>query len=150
MLLRRTRIASLIAAGCMLIALGLAACAPAAAPSPTAASAPKSAASPAASPAGGSVADQLRGVATEIDSALTAAGASDFARARQAYEGFEQGWDKVEDDVKAKSATAYEAIEDAMDEVKAALRTDKPDATKARDALTKLKQTVESNLPVLR
>jgi predicted lipid-binding transport protein (Tim44 family) len=132
----------------------LAACGPTAAPKP-AAPAPAPAAAPAAakaaSPAAGNVADRMRRVAAEVDSALTALGAGDLAKARDAYEEFDGGWEDVEDDVKAKSPDAYKAIEDAMDEVEAALtKADKPDPARARDTLTKLKQTIDANLAALR
>jgi hypothetical protein len=128
----------------VIISLGLVACAPSPAP------AAQSAAGPQAAKATGSVADRMKAVAAEIDSALSAVAAGDLAKANQAYEEYDEGWESVEDDVKAKSATAYKSIEDAMDEVDAALtKAAKPDATKAREALTKLKQTIESNLAAL-
>ena len=150
-----------LASGLRFLATGIsaatfivAACAPTPPPKPT--EAPKSvattapAASAAASPAAGSVADRLRSVASDIDAALAAVGAGDLAKARQSFESFDQGWDRVEDDVKARSASAYTAIEDAMDDVNATLvKADNPDPGRAREALTKLKQTIDSNLPAL-
>src|SRR6184192_2013640 len=94
--------------------------------SPKPAASPRPAASP--SPAAGSAADRLRTLEANIDAALTALGSGDVAKARQSYEGFDQGWDRVEDDVKARSPAAYTAIEDAMDDVKAMLlEADNPD-----------------------
>lgn len=128
-------ICSLIIAAAMLVGCGQS-------PAPVSKAAPAK--------ASGSVADKLRPVAGEIDNALKALEGGNLAQAQKSYEAFDQGWDKVEDDVKAKSASAYKAIEDAMDGVKAALtKADKPDPTRAREALTKLKQTIEANLPSL-
>ena len=128
----------------------LAACGPSAARNP--APAPGAAATRGeAKPAPDTVAGRLRAVAGEVDSALTALDAGDIAKARQAYEKYDEGWEGVEDDVKAKSPDAYKAIEDAMDEVEAALtKVDKPDPTRARDALTKLKQAIRTNIAALR
>src|SRR5439155_9538048 len=79
--------------------------APAASPTPAATVKPAAPAQPAASPspAAASVADRLQGVSRDVDSALTALGAADLARARAAFEAIDEGWDKVEDEVKAKS-----------------------------------------------
>ena len=143
----------LTALSVLLVACGPTAAPKPAAPAPAPAAAPAAAkaASPAASPAVGNVADRMRRVAAELDSALTALGAGDIAKARNAYGEFDEGWEDVEDDVKAKSPDAYKAIEDAMDEVEASLtKADKPDPARARDTLTKLKQTIEANLANLR
>ena len=134
-------------AGAGLAILLLAGCAGGAAPSPTAAPAPKA---DGQKPAG-SAADQLQALNQNVDGALAALASGDLAGARSRYEAFDAGWDQVEDSVKSKSPDAYKAIEDAMDDVQDTLvKAQSPDAAKARDALTKLKQTVEANVAALR
>lgn len=161
---RMRRVLLLFFAICAASLVAACASAPAAAPPPMpteaarpaeptkpTAPAPSPANAPSAAPAAGSVADRLRAATSDLDAALTAVGAGDLAKAQQSYAAYDQGWDSVEDDVKAKSPAAYKAIEDAMDDVKAALtKADTPDSGKARDALTKLKQTIENNLVALR
>lgn len=48
--------------------------------------------------------------------------AGNFEQAKAAFEHFEASWQTVEDGVKTKDATAYTAIEDAMDEVNQGLK----------------------------
>uniref|UniRef100_B8HPT8 DUF4363 domain-containing protein n=1 Tax=Cyanothece sp. (strain PCC 7425 / ATCC 29141) TaxID=395961 RepID=B8HPT8_CYAP4 len=69
--------------------------------------------------------------------------ADDVDKAQQEYEKFDDGWDKVEDEVKDKSREGYEAIEDGMDQVKDTLvRPDVFEKEKAIAALETLSTTV--------
>jgi hypothetical protein len=99
----------------------------------------------------GSLAERLRTAAEKLDDALTSVGAGDLAKAREAYEAFEQGWDRVDDDVKDRSTSAYEAIREAAEEARERLaETEKPDAARAREVLDRLREVVDENLPRLR
>jgi hypothetical protein len=53
--------------------------------------------------------------------------AGNLARARKAYEAFDNGWDPIEDLVKARSEDAYVAIEKGMIQIEQALMPEKPD-----------------------
>jgi ABC-type transporter lipoprotein component MlaA len=126
----------------LLTAIALAACDASRSPSPAAAP---------ASPTPATVADRLRSAADKLDDALTAAGADDLAKAREAYDAFEQRWDQVDDDVKDRSSAAYDTIRDAVEDARENLSgSDKPDAAKAREVLDKLKDAVDQGLSRLR
>jgi hypothetical protein len=134
--------ARVIVLSAVLTAIALAACDASRSPSPAAAP---------ASPTPATVADRLRSAADRLDDALTAAGADDLAKAREAYDAFEQRWDQVDDDVKDRSSAAYDALRDAVGDAREGLaRGEKPDTARAREVLDKLKEAIETNLPALR
>ncbi|MBL1178721.1 DUF4363 family protein [Pantanalinema sp. GBBB05] len=70
----------------------------------------------------------------------TAVNAGDFTKAKDEFDQFEDSWSKVEDDVKAKSAKTYDAIEEGMDQTTAAIKAS--DKTKALAALQTLDQNI--------
>lgn len=70
----------------------------------------------------------------------TAVEAGDFNQAQQAFDQFEGAWSQVEDGIKAKSTGSYDAIEENMDQVTAALR-----ANNKENALSAL-QSLEDNI----
>lgn len=73
---------------------------------------------------------------TVVSNTTTAVNAGDFAKAQAEIAKFEEPWSKVEDDLKAKSADAYNAIEENVDKVKSALKaSDKDKALVALKAL---------------
>lgn len=76
------------------------------------------AASPVASPATGSDLSALTAVVTKTRAAVEA---GDGAKAETEFEQFEAAWEPVEDGIKEKNPTVYEAIEEAMDGVSAQL-----------------------------
>src|SRR5207248_7476668 len=104
--------------------------------------------SPAASAA---PADQLADLGRHATQALGALQAGDLARAQREYEEFDEGWDRIEDEIKARSPESYRKIEEAMDEVKAALlRSSSPDPDRVTTALQNLSQAIAGALPALR
>ncbi|HEY9645025.1 MAG TPA: hypothetical protein V6C88_01575 [Chroococcidiopsis sp.] len=57
----------------------------------------------------------------------TAVETKDFAKAQQEFDQFEGVWSQVEDGIKEKSGESYDAIEQDMDKVGAALRASNSD-----------------------
>src|SRR6202140_1741297 len=53
--------------------------------------------------------------------------AGNIAKARKSYEAFDNGWDPIEDLIKARSEDAYVAIEKGMIQIEQALMPEKPD-----------------------
>ena len=73
---------------------------------------------------------------TVVANTTTAVKAGNFSKAQAEIGKFEEPWSKVEKDVKAKSAGAYNAIEENVDKVKSALKaSDKDKALAALKAL---------------
>lgn len=90
-------------------------------PTPTAASSAESSptsltTSPAASTQGY---PELLAVVSNTQSAVES---NDFAKAQDEFDKFEGVWSQVEDGIKEKSSTSYDAIEQDMDQVNAALK----------------------------
>ena len=93
----------------------------------------------------------LQALSTHLEGAIDALNKGDFRTAKREYQGFDQGWDKIEDGVKAKSRDSYRGIEQAMDDVKAALlEPENPDRVRALGLLRKLDETIKTALPSLR
>ncbi|GAB4357106.1 MAG: hypothetical protein Fur0042_26480 [Cyanophyceae cyanobacterium] len=129
-----------IAAGCN--AQPTATVAPVAAPTATPASAPV--ASPESTPsddpaATDSGAGTLKAL---VDQTRAAVDANDGDQAAAKFEQFEAAWEDVEDPIKEKNPDAYEAIEDAIDAVKAELG-DNLDQKKTLMALTDLAGAID-------
>ncbi len=82
---------------------------------------------------------QLLSVVAKTQSAVEA---NDFAKAQREFDQFESVWAPVEDGIKAKSDEAYDAIEDGMDQVSAALRSSQTD--QAISALQGMNQQIQS------
>ncbi len=112
-------------------------------------SATQASASASASPAG-PPAQQLDNALPEVDKAITAAESGDMATARKEYDEFHEKWGTFEDSVKAKSPEAYNAIEEAIDGVKAELVTaTEPAKEPTVNALKKLRQVIDEQKPKL-
>ncbi|MEI6043159.1 MAG: FTR1 family protein [Chloroflexota bacterium] len=84
--------------------------------------------------------DDLRTLSQNIEKAITQLQAGDKTGAETAYNKFDAGWPNLEDEVKAQLLPAYNAIEDAMGEVKIAFNLQPFEATRALEALKKLEQ----------
>jgi hypothetical protein len=96
-------------------------------------------------------ADDLTELRTTVTMALEALGAGDMAGARAAYTAFDDGWEDIEDGIRAKDRDMYRAIEGVMDEVKSALlRPDSPNADEAVAELMRLDAQIDVALPALR
>ena len=74
---------------------------------------------------------QLLSVVAKTQAAVDA---NDFVKAQQEFDQFESVWAPVEDGIRAKSDESYDAIEQGMDQVSAALRS-----TQADQAIAALK-----------
>lgn len=98
-----------------------------------------------------SPAEQLKALSGRVTAATDALKANDIKKAQTEYKEFDEGWDRIEDGIRAKSADSYRKIEDAMSEVKGALLTPaNPDGAKAQAALNKLAETINAEVPKLR
>lgn len=138
---------ALLATLCAAIATGCnsqptATVAPVAAPTTTPASTP--AATPTAIPSGepaatGSGVETLKEL---VDQTRAAVDANDGDQAAANFEQFEAAWEDVEDPIKEQNPDAYEAIEDAIDAVKAELG-DNLDQKKTLMALTDLAGAID-------
>ncbi len=94
---------------------------------------------------------RLKNLTTEVSKSIDALKVGDVDKARKEFDEFDEGWETVEDAVKAKSAAAYRQIQDAMDEVKARLlRAEKSETSLAQEALDRLNKTIDDALPNLR
>lgn len=75
-----------------------------------------------------------------VSNTKTAVEAGSFDKAQQEFDKFENAWVKVEDGVKTKSSKTYNAIEDAVTQVKGALKA--KNKAKALEGL----QTLNTNI----
>ncbi|AUT04255.1 DUF4363 domain-containing protein [Nostoc sp. CENA543] len=86
----------------------------------------------------------FKGLEGVITNTKTAVEAGNFTKAKGEFEKFEGFWSKVEDGVKAKSPKTYKDIEDQADEIKAGLKSSKPNKQKVLTALASLSKNVTS------
>src|SRR5713226_4644078 len=70
---------------------------------------------------------RLRIVRAHLREVTPALKAGNLAKARKSYEAFDNGWDPIEDLIKARSEDAYVAIEKGMIQIEQALMPEKPD-----------------------
>ncbi|MER3433024.1 MAG: DUF4363 domain-containing protein [Leptolyngbya sp. ERB_1_1] len=77
---------------------------------------------------------------TGISNTAAAVNAGDFTTARKTFDQFEDNWKTVEDGIKQKTPSTYEAIEADMDKVTDALKTSNKEKSLA--ALQALSQQV--------
>ncbi|MBW4442724.1 MAG: DUF4363 family protein [Plectolyngbya sp. WJT66-NPBG17] len=89
-----------------------------AAQSPSAAQSPLPVPAAPAAPAAG-----ISSLQTVISNTTTAVNAGDFPKAKGEFDKFEDSWETVEDGIKQKAPSTYEAIEANMDKVEDALKT---------------------------
>ncbi|MBA3946428.1 MAG: FTR1 family protein [Herpetosiphonaceae bacterium] len=82
----------------------------------------------------------MRALDAKLVPVQQALAASDWARARSAYAAFDSGWLSAEDGVRASSMTSYRAIEQAMGDLKFALKQEPVNVAKASAALNALQQ----------
>jgi hypothetical protein len=96
-------------------------------------------------------ADDLTELRAQVTATRDALAMGDVTGAQAAYQAFDDGWEVIEDGIRAHSRDHYRAIENAMDEVKSALlRRSAPDPTEVTQALQRLDATIETALPDLR
>ena len=99
----------------------------------------------------GAPATQLQELGKYVAAATEALQSGDVRAAKQHFQDFDQGWDRIEDGVRAKSRDAYQKVERSMGNVKIKLvKPNKPDNAAALTALKELKATIEAVLPGLR
>ena len=99
----------------------------------------------------GTPAAQLQELSKYVVSATGALQSGDVRAAKQRFQDFDQGWDRIEDGVRAKSRDVYQKVERAMGNVKIKLvKPNKPDSAAALAALKELKATIDAVLPSLR
>ncbi|MBW4518657.1 MAG: hypothetical protein KME16_02850 [Scytolyngbya sp. HA4215-MV1] len=77
-----------------------------------------------------------------ITKTKTSVDTGNFAKAKDAFDQFEDSWSKVEDGVKAKSSKIYDEIEKNAETVSNELKTSKPDKAKVAAALQALNQDI--------
>lgn len=77
-----------------------------------------------------------------VSTTKSAVNAGNFSQATQDFDQFEAAWKQVEDGVKTKSPDSYSAIEDAVTQVKGALKSS--DKAKALGGLQTLETTIAS------
>ena len=96
-------------------------------------------------------ATQLQELSKYVASAMATLQSGDVRAAKQHFQDFDQGWDRIEDGVRAKSRDVYQKVERAMGNVKIKLvKPNKPDSAAALAALKELKATIDAVLPSLR
>ena len=96
-------------------------------------------------------ATQLQDLGKYVVSAVEALKAGNVQAAKQYYQEFDKGWDRIEDGVRGKSRDIYRKIEGAMSNVKLKLvKPTKPDQAAALTALKELGATIDAALPGLR
>ena len=83
----------------------------------------------------------LQSVVTKTKAAIEA---GDFAKAQTEFEPYETYWRPVEDGVKAKSSTVYDAIETSAEQVLGEIKSAQPSKTKALTAVQSLSDNVAS------
>src|SRR4051794_12202398 len=83
--------------------------------------------------------EDLTNLSKRVDAAVEKLQAGDIAGARTEYSAFDDGWFDIEDGIRGTSRTYYRSIEDAMGDAKYALTSNPPDATRAMEALKKLR-----------
>ena len=81
---------------------------------------------------------KLRIVRANIRLVTPALKAGDFAKARKAFDRFDNKWDSIEDLIKDRSMDAYVTIEKNMIQVEQALMPDKPDVAKVTALVTSI------------
>jgi hypothetical protein len=90
----------------------------------------------------------LRALNEMAAASAAALAAGDAVAAREAYAGFDDGWEAIEDGVRVRSRDDYRSIEAAMREVNSALR-DPIDAALADQWLAELQNRVNSFVATL-
>ena len=94
---------------------------------------------------------RLQDLRKQVDQAIDAVKAGDMQLARKRYREFDEGWERIEDGVRAKSRDSYRKIEQSMANVKNRLiRPDKPNSRAALSALEQLNATIGAALPALK
>jgi len=79
-----------------------------------------------------------------VSNTKAAVESGNFTQAQEQFSKFEDSWSKVEDGVKAKSPSSYDAIEASMDTITAGLKQSQPSKEKVLAALQSLEQTINS------
>lgn len=131
---RYSALFSLVAGLLVLNACGSNQQAPTAQSSPTAQAPLQVPSPPAASTAG------ISALKSVISKTTAAVNAGDFTKARKEFDQFENSWGTVEDGIRQKAPSTYQAIEADMDKVEEALKTS--NKQKSLAALQALNQQV--------
>jgi hypothetical protein len=84
------------------------------------------------------------GLLTVVANTKTAVTAGNFVQAKQEFDKFEDVWKEVEDGIKAKSSSNYEAVEKSMDDISGELKASKPQKDKLLTALQSLEKTINA------
>jgi hypothetical protein len=84
--------------------------------------------------------DDFSPLMSVVSGTKTAVTGKKFDQAENEFDKFETAWSKVEDSVRAKSATSYREIEDAATEVKNAIKA------KNQEKVLKGLQTIDKNI----
>ncbi|HEV8635066.1 MAG TPA: FTR1 family protein [Chloroflexota bacterium] len=95
------------------------------------------------------LAEGMRGLSARLAVVQQKVDAGDAAAALAVYKEFDQGWGKIEDEVRPRSRPAYRAIEDGMLDVKAALVASPLDRHKATGAIAELDRRVQAFVTTL-
>lgn len=109
---------------------------------------PKQAAEPSQSMANSPTAESttsgnnFRPLKDVIANTRSAVEADDFTKAQTEFANFEAAWSKVEDGVKMKSSTTYDAIEKDADAVNSGLKKSQPNQEALLQTLTALRKNV--------
>jgi len=75
--------------------------------------------------------------------------AGNIAKARKSYAAFDNGWDPIEDLIKARSADAYVAIEKGMIQIEQALMADKPDVAQVTSMIAAINTQYNAALAMI-
>ena len=96
------------------------------------------------------VATTLEAAAKYVDETITAVEGGDVSAARAAFAHYSEGWESIEDGVKARAPSAMASIEDATDNASAELRATLSTRDTQLSALQRLRQVLDAQVLILR
>lgn len=82
----------------------------------------------------------IAGLLDNLANIKKASEAGDFAKAREEFKAFDNSWKQQKNSIKTNSPDTFKAIKDSKDEVKKALKEEKPTKDKVLTALQTLEQ----------
>lgn len=89
------------------------------------------------------IASDMAGLLTQLGKVTTALAKNDVKDAQAQFKTYDENWDKVEDNVKARSPEAYKDIESKMDAFEEAIvKPTTPDVAKGQQALKDLVDSI--------
>ena len=83
-------------------------------------------------------------LSTVVTNTKAAAQTGNFTKAKTEFDKFENAWKKVEDGIKSKALTSYDAVEDGTGKVMAELKKSQPSKDKVLAELQSLEKTINS------